>query len=101
MDDEQRYPNELRKARQDAFLTREELAERASSPDQLVNPRSLERLERGEVRPRPSTARALAQFFGLDPKVLFPLGMDDGIRNAAGTTRIPESRPTRGPNRRI
>lgn len=101
MDGDQPFPNKLREARQDAFLTREELAERASAPDQPVNARSLERLERGEVRPRPATARALAQFFGIEPKLLFPMGMDDGVRNPMGNTSIPVHRPPRGPAKRI
>ena len=97
------YPNRVREFRVAAFLSREALHERTSVLEQedkasyaAISARTLERLERGETRPRIRTAAAIAKVLGISPTELFPLGPDDGLRNPQGHTTIPSSRPPRG-----
>jgi DNA-binding XRE family transcriptional regulator len=61
-----------------------------------VSARSLERLERGQVRPQARTAHALAKALEIAVSDLFPLGVSDQVQNPEGVTRIPERRPPRG-----
>ena len=97
------YPNKLRERRLAAFLTRAQLADKTaklaeaeSEAYNSVSARSLERLERGETKPRIKTAASLAKALEVSPQELFPLGPDHGIRNPGGKTSIPATRPKRG-----
>jgi transcriptional regulator with XRE-family HTH domain len=103
-EDNSPHPNHLRAFRLKAFLTRVQLAGltmtlKTENPDAYssVSSRSLERLERGETRPRIKIAAVLAKALGIDPSELFPLGPDDGIRNPEGRTSISLRRSKRGP----
>jgi len=76
-----KHPNKLRECRVAAVLSREQLAAlttRAAEQDPIlfapISPRSLERLERGEVRPHPSTARTLAHVLLQEVADLFASG---------------------------
>ena len=97
------YPNNLRAKRLAAFFTREQLAAKTAELGLLdsvkftpVSARSLERLERGEHRPKIRTAASLAKALDVEPTLLFPLGPDHGKHNADGNTRVPENRRLRG-----
>lgn len=97
------YPNKLRELRLAAFLTRLQLAAKTAllaegEPNayNAVSARSLERLERGETKPRIKTAAALSKVLERNPWDVFPLGPDNGIRNSAGNTVIPIGRKVRG-----
>jgi transcriptional regulator with XRE-family HTH domain len=101
------YPNELRNRRHEVSLSRAQLAaltERAAAEDSVlygsVSARSLERLERGEVRPQARSAQALAKALGTPVPELFPLGVSDQAQNPAGNTRVAENRPPRGKGKR-
>ena len=103
MAEEKPYPNGIREGRVSLLVTRERLAELtaelANAEPKLYSPisaRSLERLERGETRPRLRVAAALARALEADPAALFPHGPDDAIRNPKGNTRIPPDRPSPG-----
>lgn len=61
-----------------------------------VSARSLERLERGEVRPQAKNAHALANALDASVAELFPNGVSDQVQNPKGHTRVPENRPPRG-----
>lgn len=85
------YPNNLRNKREEAVLTRGQLAAltaRAAKVDEVlyiaVSERSLERLERGDVQPRMRTAKALAKALGCEVKTLFPNGVANQNRNPQG-----------------
>ena len=75
------YPNKLKAARQQHFLTRAGLAAltaRVALEDPVrfhpITDRAIERLERGENRPRARVAACLAKVLGLEPGEVFPLG---------------------------
>lgn len=97
------YPNGIREGRTLRLITRERLAdltaELAVTEPKLfasISARSLERLERGETRPRLRVAAALAKALDIDPATLFPHGPDDAVRNPRGNTRIAPDRPAPG-----
>ncbi len=97
------HPNELRARRYDKSFSRVQLAaltERAAAEDPVlygsVSARSLERLERGEVRPQARSAQALAKVLETSVPELFPFGVSDQAQNPTGNTRVPENRPPRG-----
>lgn len=97
------YPNRVREFRLALFLTRSQfagiclqLAEANPEAYTPVSGRGLERIERGEVRPRVRSAATIAKALNLPPALVFPLGADDGVRNPHGNTRVPEGRPPRG-----
>ena len=97
------YPNYLRAFRLRAFFTREQLAAKTvelglqdAAKFTQVSARSLERLERGETRPKIRVATSLAAVLEVTPSEIFPLGPDDGLHNPDGKTRIPSDRPSRG-----
>ena len=97
------YPNGIREGRTLRLITRDRLADltaelAAAEPSLFssISARSLERLERGETRPRLRVAAALAKALDADPAALFPHGPDDAVRNPKGNTRIPPDRPAPG-----
>ena len=101
------HPNELRARRHDKSYSRVQLAaltERAAAEDPLlfgaVSARSLERLERGEVRPQAKGAHALAKALECSVPELFPCGLSDHVQNPTGNTRVPENRRQRGKSKK-
>jgi len=101
------YPNELRTRRHEASISRAQLAEltkRVAEEDPVfytaVSARSLERLERGEVRPQAKTAHALAKALERSVADLFPHGISDQTQNPEGKTRVPDNRPPRGKSKK-
>jgi transcriptional regulator with XRE-family HTH domain len=62
---------QVKKARERALLTQEELAERAG-----IGAATLNRIERDRVEPHFRTIRKIAKALGVDPKDLIP-GDDD------------------------
>ena len=63
---------QVKKARERALLTQEELAERAG-----IGAATLNRIERDRVEPHFRTIRKIAKALDMDPKDLIPEG-DDG-----------------------
>jgi len=99
------YPNDLRKTRENALITRKQLSQRcadlaAQDPTRFteVSVRALRDLEGQTRRPRPTTAATLAAALQtdletpIDPRVLFHSGFDSSIRNPKGNTTIPPDR---------
>jgi hypothetical protein len=56
-------------------------------------------LELGLSRPRRTTAATLATALETSTEELFPGGFDDPIRNPAGNTRVPSTRPRGRPRK--
>ena len=91
------FPNGVRRRREEALLTRGQLAElstRAVETDPIlyaaISVRSLERLERGEVQPRSRTAVTVAYVLGRSVSDLFPEGVADFNRNPGGRNSPPD-----------
>jgi transcriptional regulator with XRE-family HTH domain len=63
---------QVKKARERALLTQEELAERAG-----IGAATLNRIERDRVEPHFRTIRKIAKALDMDPKDLIPEGDDD------------------------
>jgi transcriptional regulator with XRE-family HTH domain len=88
------FPNNLRARREEAVLTRAQLAamtKKLAARDEVlyksVSERSLERLERGEVQPQTRTAKTLAKALGCSVSSLFPLQTTNQARNPRGRNR--------------
>ena len=58
---------QVKRAREQALLTQEELAERAG-----IGPATLNRIERGRVEPQFRTIRKIAKALGVDATTLIP-----------------------------
>ena len=101
-----KWPNSLRAARESKHLTRKQLAlltaEKANENTILMSAvaeSTIEKLEAGTTRPRPSSAHALAAVLDQTIDGLFPHGTQNRVTNPAGKTRIPRQRPPRGPGK--
>jgi hypothetical protein len=83
-----KYPNELRKLREERLLTRsqlEELTRRLEETDPSLYRRigfeAVKSLESGWTRPRPTTARTIAEVLGVSVNEIFVSGIDHGLRH--------------------
>ena len=96
------YENRLRDARVGKNLTRQQLSTRCLAFKEKDDERyvtvsisTIKQLELGGHKPRLKTAVTLAVVLDAAANDLFPLGMDDGIRNTTGKTRSPDN-PKKG-----
>jgi len=104
------YENGLRDARVEKNFTRQQLSTRCSALKEkdderyvTVSVSTIKQLEAGGHKPRLKTAVTLAAVVESEANLLFPLGLDDGIRNTTGKTRSPDNpkkggRPRKRPN---
>jgi transcriptional regulator with XRE-family HTH domain len=102
------FPNKLREFRETAGLTREGLkglCDNLGQNDPLryksISLTTLRNLELGQNRPKIRTANTISKAIEQSVSVLFPLGLDDPLKNPLGNTSITEGRITGGRKRKI
>lgn len=86
-----RYPNNLRRIREGKLLTRdqlEELTSRLEAKDPALYKRigfeAIKNIELGFTRPRPTTARSIADALEVSVAEIFVSGVDLGFRSNIG-----------------
>lgn len=100
---EEKFKNNLRQARTEAHLTRDQLLQLCRTlydQDQeryvTLGLTTLKEIEAGALRPRLRRAVTLADALGKTVEDLFPLGWDDTPRNPEGYTRVSDDPKKRG-----
>ena len=100
---EEKFKNNLRQARTEAHLTRDQLLKLCRTLHEKDQERyvtlgltTLKEIEAGALRPRLRRAVTVAVALGKSVEDLFPLGWDDTPRNPEGKTRVSPDPEKRG-----
>ena len=97
------FPNNLRALRETDGLTREGLkglCDNLGSVDEQryrsVSLTTLRNLELGQNKPKIRTANTISKALGISVSEIFPLGLDDPLKNPLGNTSITVGRASGG-----